>query len=272
MKTKILFSAAVALLLFSDILAQKTSSSSKTSNSSSSSKASTSSSKASTSSSKGSTSSSGKVVTGLPSLNITNHCEFPIWRVKNQTNFNVSSIVSSGAPYTDIGFPPNNDALYFSNKTYQLGILNQTNTKNIEWKRAKQVWPNATLFDTDGFGNYFVDPTDVKDDSKLLSESFFLGPLSASAQNPEEYFNMQNILNLFSNFQIHSTGLITSKVFIRGLPTNIFVDDFLPFISGTNKLAFAQPSKTGTFWSPFLEKVYAKVVGNYESIDNFYFG
>lgn len=104
MKTKIFISAAIALLLCSESLAQKSSSSSKGGKASSSSKG-----------GKGSSSSSKNTI---PPLSISNYCEFPIWRLKNQTDLNVTGIVSGGMNYTDPWFPPTSEALYFANKTY----------------------------------------------------------------------------------------------------------------------------------------------------------
>jgi hypothetical protein len=101
------------------------------------------------------------------------------------------------------------------------------------------VLKNATLFDQDNQGNYFVDPTDVKDNSTLIAESYFLGTLSAVATAPEEFQNRQNILNLFNSWTYNSAGLISANVYVRGIPTQITVDDYLPFITGTNKLAFS---------------------------------
>jgi hypothetical protein len=55
--------------------------------------------------------------------------------------------MNSGTPYTDPWFPPTSEALFFANKSYQMGVLNATNAKNIEWKRARSAVPNAKLFD-----------------------------------------------------------------------------------------------------------------------------
>lgn len=115
-------------------------------------------------------------------------------------------------------------------------------------------------------GGHHVSYTDVKDNSKLLSESFLLAPMAAVAEEDD------HIPELFNQAALNSVGIISTEVYVRGLPTQVAVDDFLPFISGTRNLAFAQRSSTGSFWSPYLEKAYAKVMGNYESISDFYFG
>jgi hypothetical protein len=52
------------------------------------------------------------------------------------------------------------------------------------------------------------------------------------------------------------------KVFIKGRPEDVTVDDLFPTYN--NSLAFAKPTDDGAFWLPILEKVYAKVNINYE--------
>lgn len=57
---------------------------------------------------------------------------------------------------------------------------------------------------------------------------------------------------------------------ILGLPRDIYVDDYLPFYNWPdypNYLFFAGSSSESGLWSAFLEKVWAKASGNYESIE-----
>lgn len=54
-------------------------------------------------------------------------------------------------------------------------------------------------------------------------------------------------------------------MFVRGLPTIITVDDFVPTQYG--KPYFAGVGQDGSLWGPILEKAWAKVSGNYERIN-----
>ena len=57
---------------------------------------------------------------------------------------------------------------------------------------------------------------------------------------------------------------------VLGRPTDIYVDDYLPFYSWSspkNFLYFAANGTDGGMWSAFLEKVWAKASGNYEIIE-----
>lgn len=57
------------------------------------------------------------------------------------------------------------------------------------------------------------------------------------------------------------------KAFILGKPTEIVMDDYLPFYKNSKSLMYAGVSSLkGGLWGPFIEKAYAKVNVNYEYI------
>lgn len=60
-------------------------------------------------------------------------------------------------------------------------------------------------------------------------------------------------------------GLVVGNFFIRGLSTQIVVDDNLYF-NWKNSLKFAGLGKDRSTYGAFIEKLYAKAMGNYESI------
>jgi hypothetical protein len=55
------------------------------------------------------------------------------------------------------------------------------------------------------------------------------------------------------------------RLFIRGKPWIIAVDNFLPFkkFEISDVPVFTTQGPTGSFWAPILEKAWAKVLGNY---------
>ncbi len=59
-------------------------------------------------------------------------------------------------------------------------------------------------------------------------------------------------------------GLIAMKLFVKGKPEIFTIDDLLPFVSGNP--IYAKRSGDGDFWMPFVEKTFAKMMGNYEQI------
>lgn len=55
------------------------------------------------------------------------------------------------------------------------------------------------------------------------------------------------------------------QFYIRGLPTVVVIDNYLPFYNGN--LIFNTQPPSGDFWGVWLEKAWAKVNGNYEYIN-----
>lgn len=63
----------------------------------------------------------------------------------------------------------------------------------------------------------------------------------------------------------NSAGIFAVNAYVRGKPTIITVDDYLPESGGTP--IFANVGWDGAIWAPVLEKAWAKVNGNYEKIE-----
>lgn len=55
------------------------------------------------------------------------------------------------------------------------------------------------------------------------------------------------------------------KLWVRGLPTVITIDDYIPTQNGG--YLFEAKAPDGALWAVFLEKVFAKLNGNYENIN-----
>jgi hypothetical protein len=59
------------------------------------------------------------------------------------------------------------------------------------------------------------------------------------------------------------------RVYVKGIPTIISVDDTVPFSrssSGVYSTMFAKTGVDGSIWGMLMEKVWAKLNGNYETI------
>ena len=63
------------------------------------------------------------------------------------------------------------------------------------------------------------------------------------------------------------TSDIALTLYVKGIPTKVYVDQYLPAKSG-NQPVFAKPSPiSGGYWVPLLEKAYAKLNRNYEGVN-----
>jgi hypothetical protein len=149
------------------------------------------------------------------------NCTYPIWRVKNQSALNYTDIISSGKTYTDSLFVANSDALYWSK--YNLKILNTTS--GITWSRAITILKNATIFGNVSTGQVGLNSSDVIQGT-VLNDGYYLSGLSA----------LSTIPNLLANTILtptySSSGIFAANVFIKGIPTLVTVDDYLPFAKG----------------------------------------
>lgn len=54
---------------------------------------------------------------------------------------------------------------------------------------------------------------------------------------------------------------------VLGVPTDIYVDDYLPFYSNSNSLFYTNKANDGGLWPAFMEKVWGKASGNYEMVE-----
>jgi hypothetical protein len=74
------------------------------------------------------------------------------------------------------------------------------------------------------------------------------------------------IPNMFSQTDYTDEGIFTIKVYVKGRPEDITIDDTFPIYS--ERSAFAKPSVDKGWWLPLIEKAFAKVHVNYEMISS----
>lgn len=70
------------------------------------------------------------------------------------------------------------------------------------------------------------------------------------------------IPDLFHQKKYTHEGIFALKVFVKGRPEDVTVDDLFPIYN--NQPAFSKPTDDGGWWVPLLEKAYSKVNINYE--------
>lgn len=63
----------------------------------------------------------------------------------------------------------------------------------------------------------------------------------------------------------NSAGVLAVQLYIGGVPTTITIDDYLPYYN--NQLIFNRKGPENDLWGVMLEKVWAKINGNYENIN-----
>ena len=68
---------------------------------------------------------------------------------------------------------------------------------------------------------------------------------------------------MFYNTRVSDNGMYAMRLYPLGVPMTLQIDDYMPFNTTTNDLAFAQVASDNALWGPLLEKTIAKYVGNY---------
>lgn len=113
------------------------------------------------------------------------------------------------------------------------------------------IEPDATLFGNDDTTNDVVQGG--------LGDCYFLAGIHAYTEFPEIF------KRIFVTTNANAAGMYLFNVYIRGIPTLVAIDDFLPTLK--KKLIYTKVSTDRSTWVPLLEKVFAKVNGNYENIE-----
>lgn len=83
-----------------------------------------------------------------------------------------------------------------------------------------------------------------------------LAVLSAMAEFPDR------IKSLIETKEINSAGAYLVNIYVNGIRVPVIVDDYLPVVKGTNRLAFAR-SDQNEIWVCLVEKAWAKLHGSY---------
>ena len=63
--------------------------------------------------------------------------------------------------------------------------------------------------------------------------------------------------------EVNPSGLYAFNVWVRGIPTVVTIDDQVPFSSFGP--SFAKQGSDGSIWASLMEKLWAKVNGNFEN-------
>ncbi len=89
-----------------------------------------------------------------------------------------------------------------------------------------------------------------------LGDCYYLSACSAVAEQPARFHQA------IATSSINKGGVFAANIYSRGIPFTYYIDDYVPF-SGKNP-AFAKMSTDGSLWPMLMEKMWAKINGNYE--------
>ena len=93
-----------------------------------------------------------------------------------------------------------------------------------------------------------------------VGDCYVLSSLSALAEFP------QRVEKIFLTQDLNSEGIYAVRLYIKGKPEIVTVDEKLPWISASKPMFARQNAEDQSWWIPIVEKAYAKVHGNYERL------
>ena len=185
----------------------------------------------------------------LPLDTATHTCSQAVTRLNSEANFDFQSVITAGQPWTDPSFG-GSSSIYWQDFN---GLTVSSKISQIDWARARTRNPSASLF---GPNNNPI----IKDIHQgALGDCYYLSSISAVAEWPDR------IKAAFLTQTYNNAGIFALKVYVRGKPTTVVIDDFLPFLGTTgNSLIFDRVFAGEGIWAALLEKAWAKTSGNYD--------
>jgi len=155
--------------------------------------------------------------------------------------------LKKGELFQDPEFPPTNKSLFYSKQD-----------KDIEWKRPKELCKVPKLV-VEG-----VTCDDLNEGE--LGNTWFVSACSSLAQEPKMWAKVIPDVKdqEWTDDDGKYAGIFHFQFWRYGRWLDVVIDDLLPTKNG--KLIFCHSKSRNEFWSALLEKAYAKLYGDYESL------
>ena len=161
-----------------------------------------------------------------------------------------STVINQGVEYNDDSFSKRNMLYSFPSDNWwrSFGYSAFLISGTTEFVRLKDAYPDNTMWGAGGVD--FIDPTQGQ-----LGNCYILAAMGAIAEFPDI------VKDVFLTKDLNNEGIYAMKLFIRGKPWIITIDDsIMQFNDGTPYF-----SAIGDYmWVPLLEKAWAKMKGTYE--------
>ncbi|XP_052217041.1 calpain-5-like [Dreissena polymorpha] len=155
--------------------------------------------------------------------------------------------IKSGALFTDPEFPPRGSSIYFSKPA----------PTDIIWKRPGELVSNPKFFEAG------VSADDFSQGS--LGNCWFVAACACLAEDSKLWKKIMpdHEEQEWSESNKYA-GIFHFKFWRCGTWVDVVIDDYLPTRGG--RLIYVHSNTRNEFWSALLEKAYAKLAGDYESL------
>lgn len=164
----------------------------------------------------------------------------------------VKECQETGVSYVDHNFKAEDSSVYKS-----IGFKNRLVAGKITWKRPRELTPEPYALFKDKLGPN----TNIQFLGYGPNEWFVAAAVALSQDKNLIYKILPKDQNNFNH------GIFKIWIWDFGVWTKVLIDDKLP--SSDNKLIFTSSQCGQIFWVPLLEKAYAKLKGNYETMSTF---
>lgn len=170
-----------------------------------------------------------------------------------------SSCRKSNLHFEDEKFPASN-ALLSGNSEQSFSYFGQTwNCSEIKWLRPHEICENLEGLEPE----MVVGERDRFDINQgEIGDCWFLAPLASLAEN-QYYF--EKVVPNGQVFDKNYHGVFRFRFYRFGEWYEVVIDDKLPTRNG--KLIYLRAKEPNEFWSPLVEKAYAKFYGSYAAIE-----
>lgn len=158
-----------------------------------------------------------------------------------------SNCIKKGVLFTDPVFPPSGRSLYYSRPA----------PSDIVWKRPGEIVKNPKFFEAG------VSSDDFSQGS--LGNCWFVAACACLAEDSKLWKKIvPDCEEQEWSEKNKYAGIFHFKFWRCGEWVDIVIDDYLPTRQG--RLIFVHSNTRNEFWSALLEKAYAKLAGDYESL------
>lgn len=134
-------------------------------------------------------------------------------------------------------------------------------TSGVSWTRAGSFFPKSSGYSL--FTGDAATGINISDSIQgSLGDCWMISTLASMAEVPARLFNAFNPKSYGNR-----AGIYSINMYNLGVPVSIVIDDYLPIVTSWGDNNFMWMNSQKELWPIFAEKAFAKLMGNYRTIE-----